>query len=256
MLSTVVQPLACSIPPMSTYWDRLKPEMDAKKLGIPGLADAMGISFQAVAKVRDGGDFGSKNNLKAAKIFGLEPEWLASGKGPKYLVASSEVKALTVEQSAPVYQVDARSDDLKIPQYAVGGSMGHGTLLGEKPPGLIKSWSVEREWVRRNVPVHSGIQNLCIVTGFGPSMKPLYNPGDPLLMDRGVNQVETEGVYFFRVGEDGYIKQVERIPTENGLVLRAKSLNPTYGSFDITKKMMGDFECFGKILTVWRSEQV
>lgn len=68
---------------MVNYWDRLKPEMDARGMDITKLATAMGISFQAVAKVRDGGRFGTTNNIKAAKIFGLNSDWLASGKGPK-----------------------------------------------------------------------------------------------------------------------------------------------------------------------------
>lgn len=147
-----------------------------------------------------------------------------------------------------------KPDELVIPQYAVGGAMGNGLILEEKQPGIIKSWNVDHEWLRLNVRHHTGVSNLCIVTGFGPSMQPKYNPGDPLLLDRGVNTVETEGIFFFRVGKHGYIKQLQRIPTEDGLIVRAKSLNPTYDPFDITAKM--DFEVFGKVLTVWRSEQV
>lgn len=68
---------------MVNYWDRLKPEMDAKNMSVAQFARAMDISFQAVVKVRDGGAFGSENNIKAAKLFGLSSDWLASGKGPK-----------------------------------------------------------------------------------------------------------------------------------------------------------------------------
>lgn len=96
--------------------------------------------------------------------------------------------------------------------------------------------------------------NLCIVNGFGDSMFDIYIPGDPLLVDKGVTSCDFDGVYFFRVGDEGYIKQLQRIPTEDGMIVRAKSLNPTYDPFDITGKM--DFEVFGKVLTVWRSEQV
>ncbi len=147
-----------------------------------------------------------------------------------------------------------KATDFVIPQYAAGGAMGNGLILEEKQPGIIKSWSVDHEWLRLNVRHHTGVNNLCIVTGFGPSMKPKYNPGDPLLLDRGVTVVETEGIFFFRVGKHGFIKQLQRIPTEDGLIVRAKSLNPSYDPFDITAKM--DFEVFGKVLTVWRSEQV
>ncbi|WP_192888379.1 LexA family transcriptional regulator [Paracidovorax avenae] len=48
------------------------------------LASALGVSYQAVAKVRDGGAFGTRNNLKAAELLGVRPEWLATGKGDKH----------------------------------------------------------------------------------------------------------------------------------------------------------------------------
>lgn len=149
---------------------------------------------------------------------------------------------------------DASPADVVIPQYDTGGAMGHGLVLEDHQPGIIKSWHVDHEWLRLNVRHHTGTKNLCIVTGFGPSMQPKYNPGDPLLVDSGVNVVETEGIYFFRVGKHGFIKQLQRIPTEDGMVIRAKSLNKDYDPFDITERM--DFAVFGKVLTVWRSEQV
>lgn len=145
-------------------------------------------------------------------------------------------------------------EDLIIAQYAAGGSMGRGLELEEQPPGFIKSWRVDHDWLRLNVRHHTGVQNLCIVTGFGPSMRPRYNPGDPLLCDRGVITADSDGVYFFRVGNHGFIKQLQRIPTARGLVLRAKSFNADYDPFDIEEGM--DFQVFGKILTVWRSEQL
>jgi hypothetical protein len=150
------------------------------------------------------------------------------------------------------------SRDLVIHQYAAAGAMGHGLVLEAQPPGAIKSWRVDPEWLRLNVPHHTGVQNLCIVTGFGPSMRGMFNPGDPLLCDTGVKKVDVDGVYFFRVDDHGFIKILQRLPTENGVILRAKSKNPDYEPFDITPKMVASegFEVFGKILTVWKSEQV
>ncbi len=144
--------------------------------------------------------------------------------------------------------------EFTIPQYEAGGSMGRGLVLEELPPGLIKSWRVDHDWLRLNVRTHTGVGNLCIVTGFGPSMRGMYNPGDPLLVDRGVTSVDSDGVFFFRVGDHGFIKMLQRIPTAGGLIIRAKSKNPDYDPFDITAEM--DFQVFGKVLTVWKSEQL
>ena len=68
---------------MVEYWDRLKPLMDAKNWDITRFASELKVSYQAIKKVRDGGELGSKNNLKAAKIFKVNPDWLATGVGLK-----------------------------------------------------------------------------------------------------------------------------------------------------------------------------
>ena len=66
---------------MVKYWDRLKPEMDRRGMDVAATARALGVTFQAVAKVKDGGAFGSTNNLKAAAFFGVDPTYLANGRG-------------------------------------------------------------------------------------------------------------------------------------------------------------------------------
>lgn len=144
------------------------------------------------------------------------------------------------------------TSDVVIRQYDTGGSMGSGLVLQEQP-GIIKEWRVSEDWVRLNVHRITAPKNLAIVTGFGPSMQPLFNPGDPLLVDTGIKRADIDGVYFFRVGEEGYVKQLQRIPTAAGLVIRAKSYNPLYDAFDITEGM--DFEVFARVVKVWKGEE-
>ena len=141
--------------------------------------------------------------------------------------------------------------DILLDQFDAGGSMGHGLELRDQP-GVIQSWRVTPEWLERNVRTHSSTKNLCIVTGFGDSMQPLFNPGDPLLVDTGVTTVDFDSIYFFRIDNDGYVKRLQRIPTEDGLVIRAVSENrEAYEPFNITSKM--DFQVLGRVLKVWRS---
>ena len=145
--------------------------------------------------------------------------------------------------------------DVVISQYETGGAMGHGLVLQDQP-GIIKEWRVSDDWLRLNVPHFTSKRNLTIVTGFGSSMKPMFNPGDPLLVDKGVRTVDHEGVYFFRVGEEGFIKMVQRVPEfdGSGFVFRIISKNSDYPPYDISPKNP-HFEVLGKVLTVWRSEQ-
>jgi hypothetical protein len=134
-----------------------------------------------------------------------------------------------------------------INQFDTGGSMGGGVVLHDQP-GVIHSWQVSKVWVEKNVKSYTSIDNLAVVTGFGDSMKGLFNPGDPLIIDTGIKTVEVDGAYFFRVGEKGFIKRLQYIPGQGILVI---SENSIYRDWTITEDM--DFEVFGRVLKVWHS---
>lgn len=166
-----------------------------------------------------------------------------------------EIGFLDIPLDQPVERDDAADAPhpgiIHIPQFNTGGAMGNGIELRDQP-GVIETLRVSREWLAKNLRSYTTVENLVVVTGFGDSMRPMFNPGDPLIADIGIKTVEFDAVYFFRVGTEGFIKRLQRIPTENGLMLRAKSENSSYDPWDITPKM--DFEVFGRILKVWRSE--
>ena len=170
-----------------------------------------------------------------------------------------EVKSLTMKDlkepadkltafNAVPRQKQEESDHYVLPQFETGGSMGRGLLLRDQP-GVIQSWQVNGEWIQKNIKSHTGAANLCIVTGFGDSMKGMFNSGDPLVVDRGVTTVEFDAVYFFRVGDEGFIKRLQRIPGEG---LRVLSENKKYESWTIKPGM--DFEVFGRVLKAWQGE--
>lgn len=187
----------------------------------------IGESDQAITNWKRRGIPDAKLLDVSAKI-GVNPIWVKTGAGQKNFHA--------------IHQIE-------IPQFATGGAMGTGLILKDQP-GVIQSWKVSREWLNKNVKAHSGTQNLCIVTGFGDSMRPMFNPGDPLLVDRGVTSVDFDAVYFFRVGDEGFLKRLQKIPGEG---LRVISTNKEYESWTIRQDM--DFEVFGRVLKVWRSEE-
>jgi hypothetical protein len=171
-----------------------------------------------------------------------------------------EVKPLSMENlkeaagqliafTAVPRQKQDESDHFVLPQFETGGSMGRGLLLRDQP-GVIQSWQVNAEWIQKNIRSHTGAANLCIVTGFGDSMKGMFNSGDPLVVDRGVTSVEFDAVYFFRVGDEGFIKRLQRIPGEG---LRVLSENQKYETWTVRSDM--DFEVFGRVLKAWQGEE-
>jgi phage repressor protein C with HTH and peptisase S24 domain len=203
--------------------------------GPDAVAARAGVSAEYLTQILKGVQLPSGNPRRLGsrlreKLTSVYPEWL------------SGMNTLAAEPRA------AYKTDVTIPQYATGGAMGGGLVLRDQP-GLIHSWRVTPEWIQKNVHSITSPSNLAIVTGFGDSMRPLYNPGDPLLVDRGVKQVDFDGIYFFRIGNEGFIKRLQRIP---GVGLRAISENKAYEAWDIREGM--DFEVFARVVKVWRGE--
>ena len=241
-----------------SYGQRLQEALDHSGKGRKALAEAIGRSVQAVGDVINGKSkaFTAENNAKAAEFLKVNSFWLATGDGSMVSDTQPTAHPAPAPHEAPSDALGA-PPDLVITEFDTGGGMDTtGRLLLDDQPGTIKSWRVTHEWLRLNVPTHTGIRNLCIVTGFGPSMRPMFNPGDPLLVDTGVKTVTHEGVYFFRVGDEGYIKMIQRVPDPHGdgVMLNIISKNPDYPPYPMSPSNP-HFEVLVKVLTVWRCEQ-
>ena len=175
--------------------------------------------------------------LRAAAFLGVTVEWLTEGRGQ-----------MTVDSTNTTMQ--APSNCLEIRQFDTGGSMGDGLLLRDQP-GIIENWCVSQEWLQKNLKGYANTKNLAIVTGFGDSMKPMYNPGDPLIVDTSFTTVEFDGVYFFRVENEGFIKRLQKIPGVGILVL---SDNKDYIQWPMP--LDKDWQVFGRVIKVWKSEDL
>jgi phage repressor protein C with HTH and peptisase S24 domain len=182
--------------------------------------------------------FSEKSAIKHAHKLGLDNDW--------FLIPHPELWGDNDGFSEYDVFLDAKPNTFEIESYDdVAASMGGGVILNEQP-GQITSITVNNEWADKNIPSHTGKQNIKIITGFGDSMKPLFMPGDPLIVDIGVKTCNHDGIYFFRVDNEGFVKRLQRIP---GQGIRVISANPSYESWTITEDV--DFEIFGKVLRVW-----
>lgn len=234
---------------LKALWDDGRPRRTQAVFGeVYGLGNQANVGHYLAAR--------SPLNAKAAAAFASELKCSVADFSPRLADEIAQLGAGTTASAPHEAPSDTGTPDLVITEYGTGGAMGHGFNLADNPPGIIKSWRVTPEWLRLNVPAHTGLKNLAIVTGFGPSMKPMFNPGDPLLVDTGVKVVDHEGVYFFRVGDEGFIKMIQRVPNPEsaGVMLQIISKNPDYPPYPMSPKNP-HFEVLGKVLTVWRSEQ-
>lgn len=235
---------------MKTLMERASHLLGLANNSVTELANIAGVKPPSVSDWLNGKTKTLKSApaIKMAKHFKLNILWITEGIGPMSDQPGGEKNAEVVPSPKRPLKVIECPDLYTIPQYRSGGSMGNGLELPDQP-GIIENWSVSREWLYKNVRNFTATGNLCIVTGFGPSMQPLFNPGDPLLVDIGIKSVVADGIYFFRVGSEGFVKQLQKIPTPTGVKYIAKSKNPDYDTFEISDGM--DFEVLGRVIRVW-----
>lgn len=244
---------------MTTLSERMKEALDEAGVSPADLARACQVKPPSVSNWLSGETKSLKAStaIRASDFLGVNQLWLTEGRGPKRpadetlgkdssATTPTSIGAMTL---ATAHSPIVGNNVVVIRHYDTGGAMGDGGVILRDQPGLIESWTVTPEWIQKNIKNCSAAANLCVVTGFGDSMRPLYEPGDPLIVDTGVKQVDFDGIYFFRVGNEGFIKRLQRIPGE-GLV--AISENKAYREWTIRDGM--DFEVFGRIVKAWRSE--
>lgn len=250
------------------FGERLDAALKHLGWGPSDLAGRTSVAMPTISAITSRGS--DRTNYKEDLIRGfpadkISHDWLRDERGGMVPIVRNDQQKLETtfpsDPAPPPHEAPAETPgappDLVITQFDAGGGMDTtGHLLLDDQPGIIKSWRVSSDWLRLNVPNHTGVRNLCIVTGFGPSMRPMFNPGDPLLVDTGVKLVNHEGVYFFRVGDEGFIKMIQRVPDPHGdgVMLNIISKNPDYPPYPMSPKNP-HFEVLGKVLTVWRSEQ-
>lgn len=243
---------------METLATRLTSARNELGLTQGALARAAGLKNQSIIGSLESGHRKSSSYIPAiAEALKVNALWLAEGRGPRHSADEtpdreeipSTPTSIGAMKLATAHSPIVGNNMVVIRHYDTGGAMGDGGVILRDQPGLIESWTVTPEWIQKNIKNCSAAANLCMVTGFGDSMRPLYEPGDPLIVDTGVKQVDFDGIYFFRVGNEGFIKRLQRIPGE-GLV--AISENKAYRDWTIRDGM--DFEVFGRIVKAWRSQ--
>lgn len=240
-VSTLCVTTACLVvAPFPTMHESMRRLYEAaralKGAEIPAeVARLLGESPQTI-KNWEGRGISKDGLLKAQTTIGCLADWVRDGAGTMTSLPGTQ----------PARRIKTSPAEILIPQYDTGGAGGLGLVLKDQP-GIIQNLSVSQDWLRANVPYCTSPGNLCVVTGFGDSMPDMFSPGDPVLVDRGVTSCDHDGVYFFRVENEGFIKRLQRIPGDG---IRVISQNKEYETWTIRPDM--DFEVFGKVLKAWK----
>lgn len=86
---------------VETLWDRLGEVLGQQPLKVTRLKAVLGVSYQAAKKVKEGGGLNRDNVLLICGKYGLNPDWLVSGKGPRNAASKIPPPAPPAAPSGP-----------------------------------------------------------------------------------------------------------------------------------------------------------
>lgn len=176
-----------------------------------------------------------------AKRLKVNGEWLLTGLGEK----SSPAKELQ-----PMMVPPRGTPALSIPHLDVRVSMGHGYSLPDHET-VIDHLRLSEEWCRRNLSV-SNLANLAALSAYGDSMRPTFDDGDILLVDRGVTELKIDAVYVLQFRDELYVKRIQRRPDGNIVV---KSDNGLYDPFVIDPGQ-NHLSVLGRVVWAWNGRKL
>ena len=120
-------------------------------------------------------------------------------------LAETPSNVITGDFSRPAKLTDG---DILIPQYDVRASMGGGQLPAEYRE-FVRNLVVDKVGIDDLGLKYTDARNLCIITGWGESMKGAIDDRSPVLIDQGIREFLGEGVYVFTWLGHLFIKTVQ-----------------------------------------------
>lgn len=144
---------------------------------------------------------------------------------------------------------DTPDGDISIPQYDIRAAMGHGQVPAEYSE-VIRNVVIREEVLREKGVTYSAAQALAMITGWGQSMEGTINDKDPVIVDRGVNDYQGEGVYVLTWHGDLLIKRLQR-QDEDHVWLISDNRN-----YEKQSARIDDVIIHAKVLLVWNARKV
>lgn len=161
----------------------------------------------------------------------------------------SEASAPLVVTSQAAIMVTPGHGDISIPQYDIRAAMGHGQVPAEYSE-VIRNVVIREEVLREKGVTYTSAQALSVITGWGQSMEGTINDRDPVIVDRGVNDYQGEGVYVLTWHGDLLIKRLQRRDGDHVWLI---SDNKNY---ERQSARIEDVTIHAKVLLVWNAKKI
>ncbi len=103
-----------------------------------------------------------------------------------------------------------RDGELRITQYDLRAAMGSGQLPADYLD-VLREITIHRSFFESAGVSYTSASKLAVVTGWGQSMEPTINHGDPIFIDCGITDFVSDGVYLLTWDNLAYIKRVQKV---------------------------------------------
>lgn len=154
------------------------------------IADAFGVTEQAVSGWLRTGKVDKRKLPKLAALTNLTLSHFGMGDG-----SDAVSMPATTGSYVRVQQLDAEA------------GMGD-ARVNEDYPEVIRAMDFEPDYIRSIVGFVPPPGRLVLVTGTGDSMLPTIQPGDVVVVDRGVTSFDGDGLYLINMGNGHQIKRL------------------------------------------------
>lgn len=181
------------------YKDRLALAMKTAGASITSLSRALGLSYQGVRKVVQGDtrSFTAENNARAAEFLGVDPNWLATGRG----LAPGQPAPAEVDLDGHPDLSPVRTVKLKL-QAGVSGFAVEPDTDDDGPPLFFRN-----DWLRKR-----GFKpyNLIVLRIAGLSMIDKLWPDDRVVVNTADTEPQDGEVYAINYEGESVIKRLKR----------------------------------------------
>ncbi|MCA6305263.1 MAG: helix-turn-helix transcriptional regulator [Phenylobacterium sp.] len=162
--------------------------------------------------------------------------------------------AILTEHAVPAGALSPRAPgppgrEVSIPELDVRAAAGDGALDDAVGDGehVVASWSMPAAILRAQTTAPR--DRMRIITVYGDSMAPDFNPGDRILVDTDDRRPSPPGVFAIWDGIGLVIKRVEYVINSSPAAVRLISRNPQYEPRSLS---LADLDIRGRVIGRWQ----
>lgn len=207
----------------STLQDRIKLALEKSGLSKTDLWKGCGVSSGTVTTWVKGPNqtISGVNLMNAAKLLGVNPDWLATGRG----------NMSSTSESVSKFDDESTSIEISNPSHSKS----------------IKGIKLSLAWVREKA-AGANPNQLSIVFIDDDSMSPTVTQGDFIIINSNIRKFSNDGIYIINSNAGSFIKRIQKLLDGTYLI---KSDNPSYEPQSIKALDLSKINIAGKAVSIW-----